>query len=149
MRDGTGNVRAGSRGDMRTEKRLNGEIKEAEMAGGNQNSNSFSIFSSFSLSTFLRSAKTIARSTRFPVTGKQQSAAVVRKLSRANVTSVRAKRQLLQTLDHHAADPKAGQDVDGRSSERRQGDLPPGPLVQLRGPCRPPRHRSRPGIGST
>ena len=41
MRDRTGYVRGCSRGDMRTQKRLNGEIKETETAGRNRNSNSF------------------------------------------------------------------------------------------------------------
>ena len=133
----------------RTWKCLNGETKETETPGRNRNLDSSSIFSSFLYVSSLRSAKTIARLTKFPVTGKQQSAAVVRKLVRAKVTSARAKRRLLQTAGHDAADPKAGQDVDGRSSERPPGDSLPVPLVELRDPYRPPTRRSRPGIGST
>lgn len=98
----------------RTWKCLNGETKETETPGRNRNSDSSSIFSFLYVSS-LRSAKTIARFTKFRVTGKQQSAAVVRKLLRAKVTSARAKRRLLETAGHDAADPKAGQDVGGRS----------------------------------
>jgi hypothetical protein len=102
----------GSRGDMRTQNALTGKQKKQKRPVVAEIQIAFNLLF-VSLCKFPPLGENNRLFNEISRDRKQQSAAVVRKLPK--VTSARAKRRLLQTAGHDAADPKAGQDVGGRS----------------------------------